>query len=66
MKRFIMTERNGIYIIDLRQSLEYIEKTYEFVKNTVAAGRFRVVRRHEEAGSRSHRRRGHARGHALR
>jgi small subunit ribosomal protein S2 len=38
MKRFIMTERNGIYIIDLRQSLDYIEKTYEFVKNTVAAG----------------------------
>ena len=38
MKRFIFTERNGIYIIDLRQSLDYIEKTYEFVKNTVAAG----------------------------
>ncbi len=38
MKRFIFTERNGIYIIDLRQSLDYIEKTYDFVKNTVAAG----------------------------
>jgi small subunit ribosomal protein S2 len=38
MKRFIFTERNGIYIIDLRQSLDYIEKTFEFVKNTVAAG----------------------------
>jgi small subunit ribosomal protein S2 len=38
MKRFIFTERNGIYIIDLRQSLDYIEKTYEFVKNTVAGG----------------------------
>src|SRR5882757_567712 len=38
MKRFIFAERNGIYIIDLRQSLDYIEKTYEFVKNTVAAG----------------------------
>jgi small subunit ribosomal protein S2 len=38
MKRFIFTERNGIYIIDLRLSLDYIEKTYEFVKNTVAAG----------------------------
>ncbi|MEO7234685.1 MAG: 30S ribosomal protein S2, partial [Lapillicoccus sp.] len=24
MKRFIMTERNGIYIIDLQQSLTYI------------------------------------------
>jgi small subunit ribosomal protein S2 len=38
MKRFILTERNGIYIIDLRQSLDYIEKAYDFVKNTVAEG----------------------------
>jgi small subunit ribosomal protein S2 len=38
MKRFIFTERNGIYIIDLRQSLDYIEKAYEFVKGTVAEG----------------------------
>ena len=29
MKRFIFTERNGIYIIDLRQTLDYIEKAYE-------------------------------------
>src|SRR5215469_15856265 len=38
MKRFILTERNGIYIIDLRQSLDYIEKAYDFVKNIVAEG----------------------------
>ncbi|MCP2324917.1 small subunit ribosomal protein S2 [Hamadaea flava] len=38
MKRFIFTERNGIYIIDLRQTLDYIEKAYDFVKNTVAEG----------------------------
>ena len=38
MKRFIFTERNGIYIIDLRQSLDYIEKAYDFVKNVVAEG----------------------------
>ncbi|NBE81909.1 30S ribosomal protein S2 [Micromonospora rubida] len=38
MKRFIMTERNGIYIIDLRQTLDYIEKAFEFVRNTVAEG----------------------------
>src|SRR5256884_935043 len=38
MKRFIFTERNGIYIIDLRQSLDYIEKAYDFIKNTVAEG----------------------------
>jgi small subunit ribosomal protein S2 len=38
MKRFIMTERNGIYIIDLQQSLSYINNAYEFVKETVAHG----------------------------
>ncbi|NYT93850.1 30S ribosomal protein S2 [Salinispora sp. H7-4] len=38
MKRFIFTERNGIYIIDLRQTLDYIEKAYEFVRGTVAEG----------------------------
>jgi small subunit ribosomal protein S2 len=38
MKRFIFTERNGIYIIDLRQTLEYIEKAYSFVRDTVAEG----------------------------
>jgi small subunit ribosomal protein S2 len=38
MKRFILTERNGIYIIDLQQSLSYIDRAYEFVKETVAHG----------------------------
>ena len=38
MKRFIMTERNGIYIIDLQQSLSYIDNAYDFVKETVAHG----------------------------
>ena len=38
MKRFIFTERNGIYIIDLRQSLNYIDRSYQFVKDTVARG----------------------------
>ena len=38
MKRFIITERNGIYIIDLQQSLSYIDRAYEFVKETVAHG----------------------------
>ena len=38
MKRFIMTERNGIYIVDLQQSLSYIDNAYEFVKETVAHG----------------------------
>jgi small subunit ribosomal protein S2 len=38
MKRFIFTERNGIYIIDLRQTLDYIEKAYDYIRNTVAEG----------------------------
>jgi small subunit ribosomal protein S2 len=38
MKRFIMTERNGIYIIDLQQSLSYLNEAYDFVKQTVARG----------------------------
>ena len=38
MKRFIFTERNGIYIIDLQQSLTYIDQAYAFVKETVARG----------------------------
>ncbi|WP_110238832.1 30S ribosomal protein S2 [Nocardioides gilvus] len=38
MKRFILTERNGIYIIDLQQSLGYIDRSFAFIKETVAKG----------------------------
>ena len=38
MKRFIFTDRNGIYIIDLQQTLTYIDWAYEFVKESVAHG----------------------------
>ncbi len=38
MKRFILTDRNGIYIIDLNQALGYLDSAYEFVKETVAHG----------------------------
>jgi small subunit ribosomal protein S2 len=38
MKRFILAERNGIYIIDLQQSLDFIDTAYEFIKETVAHG----------------------------
>ena len=38
MKRFIFTERNGIYIIDLQQSLAYIDRAYDFVRETVSRG----------------------------
>jgi len=38
MKRFILTDRSGIYIIDLQKSLTHIDKAYEFVRDTVANG----------------------------
>jgi small subunit ribosomal protein S2 len=38
VKRFILAERSGIHIIDLQQSLGYIDQAYDFVKETVAHG----------------------------
>ncbi|HWH35185.1 MAG TPA: 30S ribosomal protein S2, partial [Acidimicrobiales bacterium] len=38
MKRFIYGERNGIYIIDLQQTLKRIETAYVFVRDLVADG----------------------------
>lgn len=38
MKRFILTERNGIYIIDLQKTVEHIDVAYDFVKEMVAHG----------------------------
>jgi small subunit ribosomal protein S2 len=38
MRRFIFGERNGIYIIDLNQTLKRIEVAYSFVRDLVAGG----------------------------
>ncbi len=38
MKRFIYGERNGIYIIDLQQTLQRIETAYTYVRDLVADG----------------------------
>ncbi len=38
MKRFIYGERNGIYVIDLRQTVGRIEKAYSFTRDLVAKG----------------------------
>ena len=38
MRRFILTDRSGIYIIDLQKSLTHIDMAYDFVKETVAHG----------------------------
>ena len=38
MRRFIFGERNGIYIVDLHQTLDRIDTAYRFVRETVADG----------------------------
>lgn len=38
MRRFIFTERSGIHIIDLQQTLQQTESGYERVRDTVAKG----------------------------
>ncbi|MDA8039251.1 MAG: 30S ribosomal protein S2 [Actinomycetota bacterium] len=38
MKRFIFGERNGIYIIDLNQTLDRLNSAYAFVRDLVAGG----------------------------
>ena len=38
MKRFIFGERNGIYIIDLEQTLGRVESAYGYVRDLVAGG----------------------------
>src|SRR5258708_15824312 len=38
MKRFIFGERNGIYIIDLNQTLSRIESAYTFTRDLVSNG----------------------------
>ena len=38
MRRFIFTERGGIYIIDLQQTAQLVEEAYAFVKDLSARG----------------------------
>jgi len=38
MRRFIFGERNGIYIIDLQQTLERIDAAYRFIRGVVEEG----------------------------
>mgnify|MGYP005758868617 FL=1 len=38
MARYIFTERNGIYIIDLQKTVKKLEEAYSFVRDTAAAG----------------------------
>lgn len=38
MKQYIFTERNGIHIIDLQQTITRLNQAYEVVRDTVASG----------------------------
>ncbi len=38
MKPYIFTERNGVHIIDLQQTVPQLDKAYEVVRDTVARG----------------------------
>ena len=38
MKKYILTDRSGIYIIDLQQSVELIDQAYNYVRDLVANG----------------------------
>ena len=38
MKPYIFTERNGIHILDLQQTITRIEEAYNLVRDAVAAG----------------------------
>jgi small subunit ribosomal protein S2 len=38
MKQYIFTERNGVHIIDLQQTIKAIESAYKLIRDTVAQG----------------------------
>jgi small subunit ribosomal protein S2 len=38
MRQYIFTERNGIHIIDLQQTVKLLDDAYDFVRDTVADG----------------------------
>ena len=39
MAKYIFTERNGIYIIDLQKTVKKLDEAYNFVRDTAARGR---------------------------
>ncbi|MDU6872507.1 MAG: 30S ribosomal protein S2, partial [Negativicoccus succinicivorans] len=39
MARFIFTERNGIYIIDLQQTVKKVDEAYDFLRDLAASGK---------------------------
>ena len=54
MAKYIFTERNGIYIIDLQKTVKKLDEAYNFVRETGSCWRGHPVRRHQEAGAGVH------------
>ena len=38
MRQYIFTERNGIHIVDLQQTVKLLDEAYDFIRDTVAGG----------------------------
>jgi small subunit ribosomal protein S2 len=55
MKKYIFGARNGIYIIDLQQTVVLWRRAYDFVRRRHLPRRKDPLRRHQKAGSRSDR-----------
>ena len=51
MKRYIFTERNGIHIIDLQQTVPLLGQAMDFARSRRLARRLDPLRRHQEAGA---------------
>ena len=52
MKKYIFTERNGIYIIDLQKTVKKVEEAYNYVKELAANGGTVLIRRYKKTSSR--------------
>ena len=66
MRTFIFTERNGIHIIDLQQTMRQVNTAYARRPRHRARGRPGALRRHQEAGAGDHPAGSRALRHALR
>ena len=65
MKKYIFTERNGIYIIDLQKTVKKVEEAYNFVRELAADGGTYSFRWYKETSSRICKRRSRTRWYVL-
>ena len=43
MAKYIFTERNGIHVIDLQQTVKYADQAYDFMRDAAAKRRSCIV-----------------------